>query len=375
MSNSSGSPRATSFPDAAWSRRQRLTAALLVIAVVFLSPPFRSRLKAASLVLEALPSPVRPLSAVTPDPRRTELSLAGTPADLYRPRGFSAPPGVVLVHGANPEGKDDPRVRNLAAALSRTGRQVLVPQLELRQGRLDLEDLRRLRRAVSHLEGEVGVLAFSYGGGLALVALAEEEELQERVAFVATVGTYFDLTHIIQGVTTGTVPYSGEDLPWRTVADARDQAVEQLAEFIEDERGTQLRSAWEAADPSGLDPGTRAIYELLANEDPARVDRLLAGLPKDILQLLDRMSPSNWIDRIHVPVYALHASTDPAAPPTESRLLVEALAPHVEARYYQVGILEHVDPVASPLGSLGEGLKVVRFAGRLLGAQEGWPRL
>ncbi|MGH2812139.1 MAG: alpha/beta hydrolase family protein, partial [Actinomycetota bacterium] len=321
-------------------RRRRFAAAFLVVAIALLSPPFRSRVKAVLLVLEVLPSSVRPLSVITPEPRRTDVSLAGGPADLYRPRGFSNPPGVVLIHGANPEGKDDPRVRSLAAALSRTGRRVLVPQFELRHGRLDLEDLRLCRQAVSFLGRDVGVLAFSYGGGLALVALAEEPEVQERVAFVATVGTYFDLAHIIQGVTTGTVPYRGRDLPWRTATNARDQAAEQLAAFIEDRPGEALGRAWRSSNPDLLDPETRAIYDLLANEDPARVRSLLRALPDDLLGLIERISPSSWTDRIHAPVYALHASTDPAAPPTESLLLVEALAPRVEARFYEVDFLE-----------------------------------
>jgi hypothetical protein len=80
------------------------------------------------------------------------------------------------------------------------------------------------------------------------------------------------------------------------------------------------------------------------------------------------------VERIRVPVYALHATGDKASPPIQSRLLVEALRPRVEARFFEVGLLAHVDPVASPLAHLGDGVRLARFAGELLGSGEGWPR-
>lgn len=349
---------------------------LALIGLATLSPPVRSRGKGALLVLEALPSPVRPLAALTPEPRRTEIAVAEGRADLYRPRGFSSPPGIVLVHGANPRGKDDPRVVGLAGALARGGRQVLVPQLGLRNRRLDLEDPRRIRAAVRLLavRGRVGVMAFSYGAGLSLVALVEEPELQRRVAFVATVGTYFDLLHILQGVTTGTVPYRGRTVGWRTVPEARDLVAEQLAEFSGGAPGAALREAWKTRDPSGLDAEGRAIYELLANRDPERVAELASALPERLRDLLAALSPSRVADAVSVPIYALHARNDPAAPPTESRLLVEAVRGRVDARYFEVDLLEHVSPVASPLARLGDARRLAAFAGIVLRAQEGWPR-
>src|SRR2546426_8421719 len=141
------------------------------------SPPARAGVKGLLLVPEVIPSPAHPLSLITPRPRRNLVHLADGEADLYRPRGFAAAPGVVLIHGANPGGKDDPRIVGLAEALARTGRRGLGPQLSLRFQRLDPTAPGRIRETVSLLAGptraQVRVRAFSDGAGLTLVALSD----------------------------------------------------------------------------------------------------------------------------------------------------------------------------------------------------------
>lgn len=328
-------------------------------------------------MLEVLPSPVRPLSFATPDPRLESVDIPGGEADLWSPRGFSRAPRLLLIHGANPEGKDDPRVRRLARALARSGREVLVPQLGLRHQKLDQNDLNRIRESIRFRDkGErVGILAFSYGAGLALVVLAGDPEIQRRVEFIATVGTFFDLTHLVQGVTTGKVPYRRSLVPWKTIDDARDRVAEQLASFVGGDDAAALLAAWKKKNPTGLGPDTLPIYELLDNRDPSRVSSLVAALPQRLRELLNSLSPSHSVEKIEVPVFALHSGRDRAAPATESRLLVEALEGRVKTRLIEVEILEHVSPVASPFARLGDGVKLAEFAGLLLGEQEGWPRI
>src|SRR5260370_27438551 len=102
------------------------------LLVMMASPPARAGVKGLLLVPEVIPSPAHPLSLLTPSPRRSPIRLADGEADLYRPRGFAAGPGVVLIHGANPGGKDDPRIVGLAEALPRTGRRGPGPQLSPR---------------------------------------------------------------------------------------------------------------------------------------------------------------------------------------------------------------------------------------------------
>lgn len=357
---------------------RRLTAALLLVALaVAASPPVRSRAKGALVAIEALDFPVRPLGWITPPPHEREIELPTTTADLYRARGFSHQAGIVLVHGANPGGKDDPRIVDLARALARSGRRVLVPQLGLRHERLDRRDTTRILDAIDRLasDGAVGVIAFSYGGGLTLVALGDETAAQDNVAFVATAGAYYDLRNIVQGVTTGTVPYGGRAVTWTADPEGRDVLASQLAFLLGGTKGAILRRAWDRRDPSDLDRGVRAVYELLVNRRAERVDSLIDELPARIKRLSRELSPSRVVDRIRLPVFALHARDDPASPPTESRLLIEALDGRVEAHLVEVGNLRHLTPTKSPLRSLREGAKIAGFTGLILRVQEGWPRL
>ena len=351
---------------------------LACLLLILASPPARAGVKGLLLVPEVIPSPAHPLSAITPSPRRSPVHLADGEADLYRPRGFAAPPGVVLIHGANPGGKDDPRIVGLAEALARTGRRVLVPQLSLRFQRLDLTDPVRIREAVSFLAGparaRVGVLAFSYGAGLTLVALADQPAIQAHVAFVATVGTYFSLFDLLQGATTGTVPYRGTTVRWQPDPQARGLAAEQLEAFLGPPDGDALAAALKIGDPTGLAPGPRSVYDLLANRDPTRFNVLARQLPGALADRLAALSPERSIDRVVGPVLALHARTDPAAPPTESRALIAALKGRVQTRLVIVGNFSHVTPTVSILRDLRDALRVGGFASTAMRAQEGWPR-
>jgi fermentation-respiration switch protein FrsA (DUF1100 family) len=351
---------------------------LTCLLVILVSPPVRGLVKGALLVPEVVPSPLHPLSGLLPRPQRREVHLATGDADWYRPRGHAVAPGVVLVHGADPAGKDDARIVGLAEALAREGRQVLVPQLGLREQRFDAADPLRIRGAVSYLagrsHGRVGVLAFSYGAGLTLVALAEQPAVQHRTAFVATVGTYFSLFDLLQGATTHTVPYRGRAVAWQPDPSALDLAAGQLAAFLGGADGHALTAAWGRRDPTGLGPGPAAVYELLANDDPARFDALAGRLPPELLALLNSLSPAHSVGRLDVPVLALHARSDPASPPTESRLLVDALRGRVRTSLSVVGNLSHVSPAASIAGDVSDAFRMAAFAGAALELQEGWPR-
>jgi pimeloyl-ACP methyl ester carboxylesterase len=345
--------------------------------VVLASPPVRSALKGAALVPEVIPSPVHLLSLLTPSPRRSHVQLADGDADLYRPRGLATAPAVVVVPGGNPEGKDDPRIVGFADAVARTGRRVLVPQLGLRNQRLDLADLLRIREAVSLLaanHAKVGILAFSYGAGLTLVALAEQPEVQRHVAFVATIGTYFSLFDLLEGATTGAVPYDGRLVAWQPDPQALPLAAQQLAALLGGADGPALAQAWSTKDPAGLSSNAAAVYDLLTNHDAGRFAALVARLPPSLTALLVRLSPQAAAGRIGVPVFALHARTDAASPPTESRLLVAALRHRVRTQLVVVGNLSHVSPTVSVVRDVGDAIRMARFASAALRAQEGWPR-
>lgn len=344
---------------------------MLVMSVGAALPPVRARAKAIPLLVEALGGRVpRPFA---PAVRRRDAELDGVTGHLYQPER-PAPP-VLVLPGAAPQGKDDPRAIRLARAVARTGRLVFVPDLILSERRFSAEDIERIVRSLLALDrhpGAVGrpaVLGISYGGSFALVAAADPR-LQGRLALVAVFGAYFDLVGVIQAVTTGTSLVGGRSFPWdaHPLADEllRRHAVEMAPEGLEDDLRRALRGG---GDPSELPPGSRALYEFLSNRDPRATFRLAERLPERMKDLLERFSPSSVADRIDAPVIALHSTTDPAVPFGEVVRLKRDLP---QARVVTVGGFRHVDfdRPGSWLAAARDLRDLWRFASWLLQAQE-----
>src|SRR5882672_134612 len=222
------------------------------LAALAATPRGRSAIKGALVLSEVLPSPLHPLSWACRRPQVRRIDLPHGRADLYE--GRPGAPGVVLVHGGNAGGIDDPRVRALAEAFCRVGRSVLAPSLVLAERRMDPDDGLRILDAVDALAdrtGPVVVVAFSYGGALALCALAGRPSIQARVRGLATVGTYYDVVPLIEGVTTGNVCVNGSLYPWQPPAAALGQVGPLLGEFL---GGRTLEG----------------VEQILANRDPRR---------------------------------------------------------------------------------------------------------
>jgi hypothetical protein len=338
-----------------------------------LLPGVQARVKAAGVLAEAvgLPFP-RPMAPLV---RRFDASFAGVTGHVYVPDRPA--PAVVLLPGAAPRGKDDPRAVRLALALARAGRVVLVPDLSLARRRFDFEDLERVVRSVLVLSrhplvrGPVSLLGISYGGSFALVAAADPR-LDGRLAQVAVFGAYWDLVGVIQAVTTGVTVVGGREIPWEGHPMARDILAEQAVALAPPAFREELRSALAGdGSPESLDPAARALYDLLTNRDAARTGGLAARLGPGAREVLTRFSPSSVAGGIDAPVIGLHARGDPAVPFAESIHLARGLP---EARILAVGSFRHVDFLGSGpeawLEAAGDLATAWRFTSWLLESQE-----
>lgn len=359
------------------ARGKGALAAAGMTAAVLSSRTSRSLAKAALLLSDVVPSPVKPLRAITHEPAVTPLELPFGPADLYHRPGHGSSkmaPGIVLVHGANPGGRTDPRVRMMASALARIGRSVLVPGLAMGEHRIELEDTRRIRSAIAYHAGLTGervvVLAFSFGAAFTLVALEEEPDSQDHVRALATVGTYYDLVNMLAGVTTGQVHYEDELVAWEPSADAPRAMAELLGMFLDPADGDALLKAYDSGDPSGLGSEPLAVWAVMRNRDPRLTRELVRSLPQRLVDLCEELSPATRITRIRVPVWALHSHEDPAAPPSESVRLVRALESRIDARATIVGLLRHVTPTGDLATWAREGRSLLQYAARIIQAQE-----
>jgi pimeloyl-ACP methyl ester carboxylesterase len=291
------------------------------------------------------------LKAQTPAPssRLHEYVIEGRrhEGDLYlSPQGARA--GIVLVPGVVAAGKDDSRIVALATTLARLQFAVLVPDIgELRRFQLRATDVRDVADAFRYLvsqpawapQGHAGIVGFSYGAGPVLLA-AIEPDIRDQVDFIATFGGYYDVRNIIRYFTTGFF-HSEIDgrLRFRTPHPYLKQ-VFTLSYSALLERPAD-RSAlydlvydddefYEHTDPGYLylAPDARALYELLVNDDPGRVNALFDRLSPRIRHELQGVSPADHdLSQLRAQVITMHGRGDTFIPYTESLALQRVLPP------------------------------------------------
>jgi fermentation-respiration switch protein FrsA (DUF1100 family) len=272
----------------------------------------------------------RPLTALTSPPVLRSVAAGSAsqaaPIDLYLPAAFRRAPGLVLVHGLAPKGKNDPRLAQAASLLARAGWAVAVPTVDgLTRMRLRPEDARAPLAAIRTLRDAghvpVALLGVSLGAGPALLAAADPA-LSPAPSAVLTVGGYASARELLRYTLTG-------------------------AYAFEDNRGR--RATDEAAITLFADANVELVDEtgerLLANRDPLLVDVLMDGLAPHTRTLLRALSPEMEIPRIRSPLFLVHGRGDQAVPFTETlRLARAAERAGRPARVAVVGAVGHVEP-------------------------------
>jgi pimeloyl-ACP methyl ester carboxylesterase len=328
-----------------------------------------------------------PLKESTPEPLRQALAYQidkrGYRGDLYRPaEGPGAP--LVLVPGAAPEGKDDPRLVAMAKSLARVRFMVLVPDIKnLRRLHVSATDADEIAAAVHHLASRqgtagnatVGIVAISYAAGPAIIA-ALTPPAADLVRFVVSIGGYYDLQAVITFFTTGRYREAPNG-PWRyrrpnaygkwvflrsnawRVAAARDRV---LLDAMATRKLRDLSADLSDLIPR-LGPEGRSVHALLANRQPALVPGLIAALPAPIRREIAALDLKRRdLSRLGAEVILVHGRDDPIIPETESMALAGAL-PEGRGHLYLVDNLAHAD--FGP-GGLGDNLVLLRAAMRFL---------
>jgi pimeloyl-ACP methyl ester carboxylesterase len=291
------------------------------------------------------------LSSATGTPVRAPFPLGGATATLWHPRGPTPRPGLVLVHGLTPEGKDDPRLVWVAGLLARGGFAVVVPELpDLRAQRLRSEDAAVVARALGALaahpvaEGQsLTVVAVSVGVEPGLAAAVQVQD-RLRLRRVVSLGGYAEVRELVRYFTTGAYGY-GAISGQRQLDPALAPAFMALnLDLVQDPAGREaVRAALAGLPlPATMGPEARAVLAVLANRDPARVDALLGGLPAETQALLDALSPGRVVRRLDARLLLVHGRDDPAIPFTESLRLAAAADPG-RTRLVLLDLLGHVE--------------------------------
>jgi len=303
--------------------------------------------------------------------RVRESSVGGVPATVARPARGSGPwPAVVLFPGVTRRGRAHPGFQGLARAFATTGHLAVVVEPEgLDVGELTLAGLGQARAAVEAVasrpdveQGRVALAGVSGGATLALL-VAADSSLAERVSGIAVLAPCCDLEEALRVITTGAyrdrnllVPFTSGDffrlvlarciVSWLPPGKDRDALRSHLLSL--DDYGPGPLASLRAWSRNDLDGPTRAVLELLSNDDPLRFDELVHRLPPEIRSSMHELSPLAGALSILAPVELVVPRADKYIPLADSISLAEACP---SARLTILDSLEHAVPTVSLAGA------------------------
>jgi dienelactone hydrolase len=322
--------------------------------------------------------------------RDVSVAVAGssTRARMYWPGGVAQPPGIVLVHGVHFKGIDEPRLRAFALTIAASGVAVLTPEVrELCDYRIDLASVDTIAAAAHALSVQiggarpapVGVIGFSFAGGLSVIAAADPRTSQD-IAFVVSVGGHDDLSRVLRFFATDRIErpdgavdhlrahdygpvvllYSHADafFPPADVPVARDALRLWLHEDFD--------AAREAARP--LSPEARAKMDLVFYHRASELAPELLAAIGNLAPQLAAVSPVTYVARVRVPVFLLHGAGDNVIPATETLWLAHDLPPRVLRESLVSTAIQHVELQGQP--SVGDELALVHFLSGVLEAAD-----
>lgn len=305
-------------------------------------------------------------------------------ARIYRRAGGRGP-GIVVAHGVHYRGIDEKRLVRFSRELAASGAVVLTPELgELADYRITAQGVRVIDASVHWLSGReelvvsprVGLVGFSFAGGLSLVA-STKPEVQSRLAYVASIGGHHDLERVLGfllhdtvATPTGVVHTKAHEYglvvllyqELEHVVDAEDQDVLRAAlrAWLHEEKREAVSIAAGCRTES-----CRHTFELLEKGRLAELRPALEGRVRARGAELGALSPHGHLGEIHVPIYALHGAGDTVIPPSETAWIErEAAERHREHLTLVSPLIEHVE--LAHHASLGDEWALVDFMAHLL---------
>ena len=320
---------------------------------------------------EGLRKLIRGLRRRTPGVRTLTIAAGDRRmvADFYAVGDGRRRAGLLITHGVLETGKDDPRLVALANELAACGFAVLVPELEgLKSLRLEMDEADDIAAAFRFLlsldevdETRAGLFGLSFVAGPTLKAAADPS-IRERVKFVVSFGGYYDAVNVVRYLTTGRDEYRGHRHVQPPEAYARYVFVKNLLHHLPEEEDRMLLSGLldavereahrgaanaegkaPAFSPDQLTKGGRAVYELIHNRDPARVQSLMEATEPAVRNYLESLSLRTIVPRVEARLLIGHGDTDPLIPSTESLRLADALPDPSRVHVAILKVVSHVD--------------------------------
>jgi len=313
---------------------------LLPVVVVLLYPIARDYLCAASL-LQRISDPkatgwITNYDVHPVDVRDTSFEFKGVavPARTYVPRGVNSAPGILVVHGMHYMGINGPRLVAFARSLAASGFVVMTPEVPgIADYRVEAESADLIGTAAQDFARQlhvpnVGVLAISFSGGLALLA-ATDPRYSSSIAWISSVGGYYSLANVLRFFATGNAVRpdgSVEHLPPHEYGplivvydEPQDFFSPQDAPAAREAIGVLLSGNDEAAEAMAkrLTPaGQETMQHIFHRQREYFLPAILAEVDKRQAQLA-AASPAGHLQSLRIPVLLLHGSDDTVIPPTE----------------------------------------------------------
>ena len=369
------------------SRRRKAVLALLVLsalAVAAASLPTVQRSVDALWLVYRLAT-VKAPTDIRGEPHIIDGANGAFLADLYRHGEPDA--GLVLITGAQRDGRQQPQLVALAKALAEAGFAVLVPDVPgLRALRISSAQAEPIREAVAHVTANgglpagapVGLAALSYSVGPAVLAAADLPA-GEQPDFLLGIGGYYDSEAAITFFTTGYF-YDRTTDRWRGVPFndygkwvfvlSNTPFLDRVEDAALLRQIASLRGADEPVDLTplieALSPDGRAVLRLAQNSDPAKTPALIDALPPALQQEIEALSLARRdLNDLTTTLLLVHGHNDPILPASESVRLADA-SPN--SRLYLLNNLAHVE---LNLDSLADAWTLLRACYDLMAARDG----
>jgi pimeloyl-ACP methyl ester carboxylesterase len=325
-------------------------------------------------------------------------------AQLYKPPGV-ARRTTLLVPGVHRDGVREERLVGLAHELAATGLRVLaVGPPDLMRYRLSPSSTDQLEDAIAWAaaqpdlapDGRVDIMAFSFSGGLAVVA-AGRESVRQHVAAVLSFGGHADLSHVLRYLCDGNsapIPPDAAQLavggghihipkahdygavvallnlaprmvPGEQVAGLQEAITTFLrASSIDRLDQAAALSVFAQARRLGqaLSEPSRDLMGYVSDRDVARLGRAIAPILSTV-ELPAELSPARS-PLPTAPVFLLHGAGDSVVPATEMLDLARLLKGQTEVHAFASQLITHAETAKAT--ALTEMWRLAGFWGDLL---------
>jgi pimeloyl-ACP methyl ester carboxylesterase len=346
--------------------KKLIAGVVLVVAIAAATPSAHDHLRAAS-VLARFSNPQDNDRLANFDRHAVDektFCFAGEKEQLcgriYSPHDMTRAPGIVLLHGVHPLGIEEPRLVSFARALSASGVTVFTPPVkELADFRISPASVPTIGLSAQALHqeigrGPVGIIGFSFAGGLALLAAADPRYADD-IGFVAAIGAHHDLDRVarffftdqIQTVDGKTIlmpahEYGGAVLVYMKAekffpGEAENARVAIRHWLMEEPDKAKLAE-------TQLSASAHARFETLHSRQFGESITDFLRIVEESREEMNAVSPRGHLGSLRARVYLLHGTEDNVIPASEA----DWLASEVPSGLLKTKVLSpaiiHVDP-------------------------------